>query len=414
MTRPHLEAGRLVWDGVALDDVAATFGTPTYVYSRATLESAAEAFETAFASRPHLVCFAVKANGNLAILDLLARKGLGFDIVSGGELARVLAAGGDPSKVVFAGVGKSEAEIEAALRARVRSINVESAAELERVGEVAARLRVVAPIAVRVNPDVDAKTHPHVTTGLRTNKFGVDAATALELYRRAATHGNLEPVGIACHIGSQLLDLEPFRLAVREVLKIVGSISGPGILLEHLDLGGGLGIPYRGEVAPSIEDYAAVLAEELVDRPHTVIVEPGRALVGPAGLLLTRVEYEKATGERTFLVVDAAMNDLLRPALYDAHHEVADVAPRGDARRVDVAGPVCESADTLARDRDLAARAGDLVAVLDAGAYGMVMASNYNARPRAAEVLLDRGTMHLIRERETTEMLFAGERRLPG
>lgn len=414
MTRPAPVAGRLAWDGVDLAAVAETFGTPTYVYSRATLASAAAAFETAFASRPHLVCFAVKANGNLAILDLFARMGLGFDIVSGGELARVLAAGGDPSKVVFAGVGKSEAEIEEALRARVRSINVESAAELERVAEVAARLRVVAPIAVRVNPDVDPKTHRHIATGPGSTKFGVDPTTALDLYRRAATHGNLEPVGIACHIGSQLLDLEPFRLAVREVLRVVDRISGPGILLEHLDLGGGLGIPYRGEVAPSIEDYAAVLAEELDGRPQTVIVEPGRALVGPAGLLLTRVEYEKEAADRSFLVVDAAMNDLLRPALYDAHHDVVEVAPRPETRRVDVAGPVCETADTLARDRELGARAGDLLAVLDAGAYGMVMASNYNARPRAAEVLLDAGAMHLVRERETPAMLFAGERRLPG
>lgn len=405
---------RLTWDGVPLAEVAERFGTPTYVYARDVLERNADAFLEAFGHRPHLVCFAVKANGNLAILDLLARKGLGFDVVSGGELERVLAAGGDPSKVVFAGVGKTEAELDLALRSRIRSINVESADELERVAAVAGRLGVVAPVAVRVNPDVDAQTHPHITTGLRENKFGVDPKTARELVRRAATHGNLEPVGIACHIGSQLRELAPFRDAVREVLRLVDELSGSGIVLEHLDLGGGLGIAYRdAEPAPTIAEYAAVLDAELGDRRHTVVVEPGRALAGPAGLLLTRVEYEKDTGAKRFLVVDAAMNDLLRPALYGAHHEVVEVAPREPRGTFDVAGPVCESADTLARERMLGAVAGDLLAILDTGAYGMVMASNYNARPRAAEVILDGGEMHLVRDRETFAAMVAGERTLP-
>lgn len=413
MSRPRPTAGTLVWDGVALTDVAERFGTPTYVYSRSVLQERIEAFRSAFSRRPSLVCYAVKANGNLAILDLVARAGFGFDIVSGGELARVLAAGGDPSKVVFAGVGKSEEEIEAALRARIRSINVESPAELDRIAEVAGRLRVVAPVAIRVNPDVDARTHRHIATGHGTTKFGVDPATAVDLLRRAATHGNLEPVGVACHIGSQLLDLEPFREAVRAVLGVVDRVQGSGIVLDHLDLGGGLGIAYRGEEAPSVADYAAVLDEELGDRRQTLIVEPGRSLVGAAGLLLTRVEYDKTVAEGEMVVVDAAMNDLLRPALYDAHHDVVDVTAAGAARRVDVAGPVCESADVLARDRDLSARAGDLVAILDVGAYGMVMASNYNARPRPAEVMLDDGEMHLIRDRESAAALFDSERRLP-
>lgn len=413
MSRPSPIDGALSWDGVPLDRVAERFGTPTYVYSRRVLEERIAAYRAAFQGRPHVICYAVKANGNLAILDLIARAGFGFDIVSGGELARVLAVGGDPSKVVFAGVGKSVIEIEAALRARIRSLNVESEAELDRIAEVAGRMRVVAPVAIRVNPDVDARTHRHIATGHGTTKFGVDPDTAVVLLRRAASHGNLEPVGVACHIGSQLLDLGPFREAVRAILEVVDRVRGPGILLDHLDLGGGLGIPYRDEDVPTVSEYATVLAEELGERPQTLIVEPGRSLVAAAGLLLTRVEYEKPVSGGDVLIVDAAMNDLLRPSLYDAHHEVLDAAAGEHVRRVDIVGPVCETADVLARDRDLSARAGDLICVLDAGAYGMVMASNYNARPRPAEVMLDRGTIHLIRERETLDQLAAGEHRLP-
>ncbi|MDY0014467.1 MAG: diaminopimelate decarboxylase [Rhodocyclaceae bacterium] len=404
----------LTLEGVPLAAVAERFGTPTYVYSRAALIAAYQRYQAALASRRALVCYAVKANSNLGILSLFARLGAGFDIVSGGELSRVLAAGGAAGKVVFSGVGKSVAEMEQALAADIRCFNVESAAELERLNAVAGRAGKRAPIAFRVNPDVDPKTHPYISTGLKSNKFGVAFGEALDLYRRAAQLPHIQVSGIACHIGSQLLDPTPMAEASAKVLGLVDRLGAEGITLDHIDLGGGLGIRYRDESPPAVADYLAPLLALFQRRDEELCFEPGRSLVGNAGLLLTRVEYLKPGEEKNFLVVDAAMNDLARPALYDAYHEVVAVAPGGaPTRRYDVVGPICESGDFLARDRELAAAPGDLIALLSAGAYGMAMSSNYNTRPRVAEVLVDGEEMHLIRQRETVESLYALESPLP-
>ena len=401
-------------EGVALTEIAARFGTPVYVYSRAALASAFERYRAALAGRRSLVCYAVKANSNLGILGVFARLGAGFDIVSGGELSRVLAAGGGADKVVFSGVGKSVAEMEQALAAGIRCFNVESAAELERLNDVAGCLGRQAPIAFRVNPDVDPKTHPYISTGLKSNKFGVAFGEALDLYRRAAALPHVRVGGIACHIGSQLLDPAPMAEAAAKVLELVDRLADEGIELDHIDLGGGLGIRYRDETPPAVADYLAPLLDVFSGRREELCFEPGRSLVGNAGLLLTRVEYLKPGEEKNFAVVDAAMNDLARPALYDAYHEVATVAPRdGATHRYDVVGPVCESGDFLARDRELAVAPGDLIALLSAGAYGMAMSSNYNTRPRAAEILVDGESMHLVRQRETVESLYALESALP-
>jgi diaminopimelate decarboxylase len=397
---------------VPLDDIARRFGTPCYVYSRAAIENAYGEFAQALAGRDALLCYSVKANSNLAVLALMARLGAGFDIVSGGELARVIAAGGDARRTIFSGVGKSEAEIEQALAARLLCINLESEAELERVEGVAARLGVRAPIAFRVNPDVDARTHPYIATGLKRNKFGIPHHEAERLYREASRMPHIDVVGIGCHIGSQLTDPTPYVAAVERLVALSRDLEVSGIRLRHIDIGGGIGIRYNDERPPPIREFLAVALAALGGRRETLIVDPGRAIVGNAGVLLTRVEYLKPGETKNFLVVDAAMNDLLRPALYDAWHDVWPVrepGPGATALECDIVGPVCESSDFLARERRLAVHAGDLLSVMSAGAYGMSMSSNYNTRPRAAEVLVDGDRVHLVRQREALEDLFAHE-----
>ncbi len=397
---------------VPLDDVARRFGTPCYVYSRTAIERAYGEFAQALAGREALLCYSVKANSNLAVLGLMARLGAGFDIVSGGELARVLAAGGDARKTVFSGVGKSEAEIEQALRARVLCINLESDAELARVETIAARLGTRAPVAFRVNPDVDARTHPYISTGLKRNKFGVAHGEARRLYREASRMPHIEVVGIGCHIGSQLTDPAPYVAAVERLVALARELEGAGIRLRHIDIGGGIGIRYKDEQPRPIREFLAGSLAALEGRRETLIVDPGRVIVGNAGVLLTRVEYVKTGEAKNFLVVDAAMNDLLRPALYDAWHDVRLVREPdsgASALECDIVGPICESSDFLARERRLAARAGDLLSIMSAGAYGMSMSSNYNSRPRAAEVMVDGDRVHLVRTREAVQALYAHE-----
>ncbi len=414
MTPFAVRHGRLYAESVPLEDIARQFGTPCFVYSRTALERAFRAFADPLAGRDHLVCYATKANSNLAVIDVFARLGAGFDIVSGGELARVVAAGGDPGKVVFSGVGKSEAEIRQALAARILCFNVESAGELDRIERIAGGAGKRAPVSLRVNPDVDPRTHPYIATGLKQSKFGVAVEDALPLYRKAAVSPHLEVAGIGFHIGSQLTEAPPFVAALDRVLELVDALELEGIALHHIDLGGGLGIRYRDECPPSPDEYLRPLLDRLAGRPHRILLEPGRTLVGNAGALLTRVEYLKHGSELNFAVVDAAMNDLLRPALYDAWHDIVPVRQRGEDERVyEVVGPVCESGDFLGHGRPLALTEGDLLAILSAGAYGMVMSSNYNTRPRAAEVMVDGSRAHLVREREQTHALFALERRLP-
>lgn len=401
---------RLFAEDVPLAEIAERHGTPCYVYSRAALVDRYQKFEAGLAGRDHLICYAVKANSNLAILNLFAGMGAGFDIVSGGELRRVQAAGGDPGKVVFSGVGKTAAEMRQALEAGILCFNVESGAELLRLDEVARDMGRIAPISLRVNPDVDPKTHPYISTGLKQSKFGVAYADALDLYRRAAALSNVRVTGLDCHIGSQLTEVAPFAAAAEKVLALVDGLAREGIVLDHLDLGGGLGICYSDETPPSIAAYADALKQAVQDRPEKLLVEPGRSLVGNAGVLLTRVEYLKQGEEKHFAIVDAAMNDLMRPSLYDAYHAIREVRKRDLApQRYEVVGPVCESGDFLGHDRDLAVCEGDLLAVMSAGAYGMTMSSNYNSRPRAAEVLVNGASVQLVRERETVEQLFAGE-----
>ncbi|ACO80874.1 diaminopimelate decarboxylase [Azotobacter vinelandii CA] len=406
--------GTLFAEGVALSAIAARFGTPTYVYSRAHIEERYRAYADALAGMPHLVCFAVKANSNLAVLNLLARLGAGFDIVSRGELERVLAAGGDPARVVFSGVGKTREDMRRALEVGVHCFNVESDVELERLQEVAAELGVKAPVSLRVNPDVDAQTHPYISTGLKENKFGIDIEQAEEVYARAAELPNLEVLGIDCHIGSQLTTLSPFLDTLDRLLLLVDRLAARGIVIRHLDLGGGLGVRYRDEQPPAPGDYIAAVRERIEGRALALVFEPGRSIVANAGVLLTRVEYLKHTEHKDFAVIDAAMNDLIRPALYQAWMDVVPVTPHGgEVCSYDLVGPVCETGDFLAKDRELALVEGDLLAVRSAGAYGFVMSSNYNTRGRAAEVLVDGERMHLIRRRETIEDLYAGESLLP-
>ncbi len=419
---------QLCAEQVPLADIAQRFGTPCYVYSHAALTDGYRQFTDALKGREHLICYAVKANSNLAILNLLAKLGAGFDIVSGGELQRVLAAGGAADKVVFSGVGKTVAEMRQALDANILCFNVESEAELLRLNDVAGQMGKVAAVSLRVNPDVDAKTHPYISTGLKQNKFGVAITAVLALYRKAAALPHLRVTGMDCHIGSQLTELSPFIAAVEKVLALVDTLAREGIRLEHLDLGGGLGIRYRDETPPSIADYAAALIDALRGRSEKILVEPGRVLVGNAGVLLTKVEYLKHGEEKNFAIVDAAMNDLMRPALYDAWHEIlpvdqepsprplASLPPlRGSERErqsliYEVVGPVCETGDFLGHARQLAIAQDDLLAVMSAGAYGMSMSSNYNTRPRAAEVMVAGGVVQLIRERETVAQLFSGEK----
>jgi diaminopimelate decarboxylase len=407
--------GALCAEQVSLEEIARQFGTPCYVYSRAVIEGNFARFANALAGRKSLIAYSVKANSNLAVLALMARLGAGFDIVSGGELARVLAAGGDPHKVMFSGLGKSEAEIEQALSAGILCLNLESEAELERVAAVAARLGVRAPVAFRVNPDVDAKTHPYISTGLKDSKFGVAYGEAERLYRSAARHESLRLVGIGCHIGSQMASAAPFVDAAARVLALTEQLARAGIELAHIDLGGGFGIRYRDETPAPIAQFMDGALGVLAGRKETLIVDPGRSIVGDAGILLTRVEYLKPGETKNFVVVDAAMNDLIRPALYSAWHELKQVreTESGAVSGVyDIVGPICESADFLARDRRLAVRAGSLLAVMSAGAYGMVMSSNYNTRPRPAEVMVSGASASLVRERESVNQLFAAERLL--
>ena len=412
--------GELHAEDVPLAEIARRHGTPLYVYSRATLTRHFHAFDKALAGRPresggHLVCYAVKANSSLAVLQVLARLGSGFDIVSGGELARVLKAGGDPRKVVFSGVGKTVAEMKQALLAGIGCFNVESEAELVRLNELAVGRKRRAAIALRVNPDVDPKTHPYISTGLKANKFGVDIADAERLYLAARALPGIEIAGVACHIGSQLQDLAPFLAALDRVLQLVDRLQAQGITLSHLDLGGGLGVRYDQENPPSPADLAAAVRERLAGRKLKLLLEPGRAIAGNAGVLVTRVEYLKNGAEKNFAVVDAAMNDLLRPALYQGWHAVVPLRENGAAERrtYDVVGPVCESGDWLARGRELAIAPGDLLAIRTAGAYGFTMSSNYNTRPRAAEVMVDGKTAHVVRAREQVEDLMRGETLLP-
>jgi diaminopimelate decarboxylase len=400
-----------------LPQIAAAHGTPCYVYSRAALLSRLEEFRQALSGRDALICYAVKANSNLAILNLFARAGAGFDIVSGGELARVIAAGGDPAKVVFSGVGKSREEMHSALGAGILCFNVESAAELEALDEIAGSMNKRAPVSLRVNPDVDPKTHPYIATGLKSTKFGIPFEEALPLYRRASKMRNVDIHGIDCHIGSQLLDPAPAAEAAAKLLSLVDALAAEGIALSHIDVGGGMGIRYRDEAAPTAVEYLAPMLAVLSGRREKLLFEPGRSLVGNAGLLLTRVRTLKHGLEKNFAVVDAAMNDLSRPALYDAWHSIIPVESAGgrtaETRRYEVVGPICESGDFLGHERDLALAEGDLLAIMSAGAYGMVMSSNYNTRPRAAEIVVDGNQVHLVRERERIEQLFAGERVLP-
>ena len=408
--------GMLCAEQAPLDELARRFGTPCYVYSRAAIESAYAEFVRALAGRNAMLCYSVKANSNLAVLALLAELGAGFDIVSGGELARVLAAGGTAGKTFFSGVGKSAAEIEFALAKGIGCINLESEAELERVARIAQRFGRKAPVALRVNPDIDARTHPYISTGLRETKFGVAYADAERLYQRAAGMAELEVVGIGCHIGSLLNDAAPFVAAAQRLVELVDRLETAGVRLRHIDLGGGMGIRYKDEAPQPIEAFVRGALAALGQRPHAVVFDPGRSIVGNAGVLLTRVEYVKAGATRNFLVVDAAMNDLIRAPLYGAWHEIRTVREMeagASAAVYDVVGPVCESADFLAKERRLAAREGDLLAILSAGAYGMVMSSNYNSRPRAAEVLVEGANAHLVRRRESLEELFAAEQ-IPG
>ncbi|MBF0471514.1 MAG: diaminopimelate decarboxylase [Gammaproteobacteria bacterium] len=403
--------GELFAEEVAMQEIAARFGTPLYCYSRATIERHYRAFAAALSSVDHLVCYAVKANSNIAILHLMARLGAGFDIVSVGELERVLAAGGDASKVIFSGVGKRVDEIALALEVEIHCFNVESEAELQRIEEVASALGVRAPISLRINPDIDAGTHPYISTGLKQNKFGIAIDDALRLYREAAEMAAVDVIGIDCHIGSQLVESAPFAAAMERVIALVDQLAEEGIVLNHIDMGGGLGITYGDEAPPLPGDYAAPLLHLLGGRDLTLIIEPGRAIVGNAGILLTRVEYLKPHGELNFAIVDAAMNDLARPSLYQAWQEIIAVTPHKtvDPKRYDIVGPVCESGDFLGKGRLLALRKGDLLAVRSAGAYGFSMSSNYNSRPRAAEVLVDGAQLSLIRRRETVAELFALE-----
>ena len=415
MTPFHLKDGELHAENVPLSAIAREFGTPCYVYSKAALVSAFDAFERALTGSPHLICYAMKANSNLAILDLFARRGSGFDIVSAGELKRVIAAGGDPGKVVFSGVGKSEADIRFALSQQILCFNVESRSELLRISKLASEMDCTAPISIRVNPDVDAGTHPYISTGLKENKFGIAIADAPAVYARAASRANLRVTGVDCHIGSQLTTLAPFTDTLDRLLLLVERLAADGIGIDHIDLGGGIGIRYRDEQPPHPSQHIAAVLERLAGLPYAVYVEPGRAIVGNAGLLLTRVEFLKCSEHKNFAIVDAAMNDLIRPSLYSAWMEIipADATLERAQQRYDVVGPICETGDFLGKDRELAVAEGDLLAVRSAGAYGFTMSSNYNARPRAAEVLVDGSEVHLVRARESLASLYAGESVLP-
>ncbi|MFC6634048.1 diaminopimelate decarboxylase [Microbulbifer taiwanensis] len=406
--------GGLWAEGVPLEQIAEQFGTPTYVYSRAHYEKQYLDYADALGNHPGLICYAVKANSNLGILSLLAQLGAGFDIVSGGELERVLLAGGDPSRIVFSGVGKTADEMRRALEVGVHCFNVESEAEMARLEQVAAECGVRAPVSLRVNPDVDAKTHPYISTGLKENKFGIAIDGAVEVYRRAAGSAHLKVIGVDCHIGSQLTEIAPFLDALDRLLILIDQLADAGIQLEHLDLGGGLGVRYRGEEPPPVSDYLNAVKERLGDRQLGLVLEPGRSIAANGGLLLTRVEFLKRAEEHNFAIVDAAMNDNLRPALYQAWQDIVPVVPdSGETEIWDIVGPVCETGDFLGKNRSLALQQGQLLAMMSAGAYGFTMSSNYNSRPRAAEVLVDGDRTYLVRARETVEDLVRGESPVP-
>ncbi|EOW9316864.1 TPA: diaminopimelate decarboxylase [Vibrio cholerae] len=411
----YQEDGQLWAEQVPLADLANQYGTPLYVYSRATLERHWHAFDKSVGDYPHLICYAVKANSNLGVLNTLARLGSGFDIVSVGELERVLAAGGDPSKVVFSGVGKTEAEMKRALQLKIKCFNVESEPELQRLNKVAGELGVKAPISLRINPDVDAKTHPYISTGLRDNKFGITFDRAAQVYRLAHSLPNLDVHGIDCHIGSQLTALAPFIDAIDRLLALIDSLKAEGIHIRHLDVGGGLGVVYRDELPPQPSEYAKALLDRLErHRDLELIFEPGRAIAANAGVLVTKVEFLKHTEHKNFAIIDAAMNDLIRPALYQAWQDIIPLRPRqGEAQTYDLVGPVCETSDFLGKDRDLVLQEGDLLAVRSSGAYGFTMSSNYNTRPRVAEVMVDGNKTYLVRQREELSSLWALESVLP-
>lgn len=407
--------GQLFAEQVAVADIARDFGTPAYVYSRAAFENHYRAYDEALAGRPHLVCYAVKANSNLAVLNVLARLGAGFDIVSGGELERVLRAGGDPARVVFSGVGKQPHEMRRALQVGVRCFNVESDTELDRLNEVAGEMGVKAPISLRVNPDVDAGTHPYISTGLKENKFGIDIADAPQVYARAAAMPHLDVQGVDCHIGSQLTTVDPFLDALDRVLALVDQLAEEGITIRHLDMGGGLGVTYDQEQPPSPGEYIRAMLDRMGDRSLELVLEPGRSIAANAGIMLTRVEFLKCTEHRNFAIIDGAMNDMIRPALYSAWQAIVPVRPRTDVpeQNWDLVGPVCETGDFLGKDRRLALAAGDLLAVRSAGAYGFVMSSNYNTRNRPPELMVDGDQVHVIRERETLDDQLRHEHCLP-
>ncbi|WP_036252632.1 diaminopimelate decarboxylase [Methylobacter sp. BBA5.1] len=402
-------------EDIAVQDIVYKYGSPCYIYSRATLERHWQAFDRAFGGQAHLICYAVKANSNIAVLNLLARLGSGFDIVSLGEMERVLAAGGVPEKIVFSGVGKREDEILAALKAGIRCFNIEVSGELDRINRLAGQLGVIAPVSFRVNPDVDAKTHPYISTGLKENKFGIDIDQALHEYRRAAAMPHIKVIGIDCHIGSQLTETRPFLDALDRVMNLVSILKDEGIELHHLDLGGGLGIRYKDEQPPEPADYIQAVLAHLGANDFEILLEPGRAIVGNAGILVTQVEYLKPTAHKNFAIVDAAMNDLVRPSLYSAWQDIIPVNKQSQApeMRWDIVGPVCETGDFLGKERMLKISQGDLLAIRSSGAYGFTMSSNYNSRPRVAELMVDGGNLHLIRARETIAQLWAGEQLLP-
>lgn len=406
---------QLFAEELSTQQLADEFGTPLYVYSRASLEQRYLAYTKPLAGQPHLICYAVKANSNLGVLNVLARLGAGFDIVSIGELERVLAAGGDPAQIVFSGVGKQVEEIQRALTVGIKCFNVESIPELLRIEAVAEEMGLVAPVSIRVNPDVDPKTHPYISTGLKANKFGVEFESAREVYQQAAELKHLKVIGVDCHIGSQITEIEPFLDALDRLLVLVDQLAEDGIKIQHLDLGGGLGVRYKDETPPTPAEYVKALLEKLGDREFELIFEPGRAIAANAGILLTRVEYLKDGEEKNFAIVDAAMNDLLRPALYDAWQAIVPALIREDGsdKVWDIVGPVCETGDFLGKDRQLNLKAGDLLAVKSAGAYGFAMASNYNSRNRPAEIIVDGKEHHLVRQRENYELQMAGEQILP-
>lgn len=401
-------------EDITVTDIAAQYGTPCFIYSRATLERHYRVYAEALAGHPHKICFAVKANSNLGVLNVLARLGAGFDIVSGGELDRVLAAGGDASKIIFSGLGKTTNEIRKGLDVGIHCFNVESEAELMRISEVAQTEGKVAPISVRVNPDVDAGTHPYISTGLKENKFGIPAANAIDLYRSAAKMDGLSITGIDFHIGSQLTTVEPFLDAIDRILEMVDELDEEGIKISHFDMGGGLGVSYGQEIPPHPSELIALVQEKFTDREMEIVVEPGRSIAANAGIFVTRIEYLKNNEHKKFAIVDGAMNDLIRPALYSAWQEIIPVEKSSEAAAIyDVVGPICESSDFLGKDRELSIAAGDLLAVRSAGAYGFVMSSNYNTRPRVAEIMVDCSNSYLVREREIVAELFANENMLP-